>query len=225
MIVTILEIHVEFYLSDKLNFSSVFLLMKDKDKIIEIEPFEIGDNSKPKKLKILETSRKPQLWDIEFENNDILNFNLYVDYTKVIYFQEGKGNYNPVYHNGEITEFKKVEKNKGSYMTIEYNKKRFYLTLTADCPKCHHNELLVDSIDNIHTTLLDLEDDFGDRYQNKDEGSEIISSFNVKIKIEDEFDEIYDLDLKCLKCSRVFLVFLPEINENEVCEKMLEVFS
>lgn len=199
--------------------------MKDKDKIIEIEPFEIGDNSKLKKVKTLETSRKPQLWDIEFEHNDILNFKLYVDYTKFIYFQEGKGNYNPVYHNGEITEFKKVKKNEGSYMTIESNKKRFYLTLTANCPKCNHIELLVDSIDYIHTTLLDLEENFGDRFQNNDEGSEIISNFNVKVKLEDEFDEICDLDLKCLKCSRVFPIFLPEANEREVCEKMLEVFS
>lgn len=199
--------------------------MKDKDKIIEIEPFEIGDNSKPKKLKILETSRKPQLWDIEFENNDILNFNLYVDYTKFIYFQEGKGNYSPVYHNGEIIEFKEIEKNKGSYMTIESNKKRFYLTLTAKCPKCNHNELLVDSIDYIHSTLLDLEENFGDRYQNRDEGSEIISNFNIKDKIGDEFDEFCDMDLKCLKCSRIFPIFLPEANESEVCEKLWEVFS
>ncbi len=199
--------------------------MKDKDKIIEIEPFEIGDNSKSRKHKILKTSKKPQLWDIVFENDDILNFNLHVDYTKLIYFQEGKGNYNPVYQNGEITEFKKVEKNKGRYRAIESNKKQFFLTLTTNCPKCNHNELSVDSIDNIHTTLLELEDNFGDRYQNKDDGSEIISNFNIKVKIEDEFDEFCDLDLKCLKCSRVFPVFLPEANEIEVSEKMWEVFS
>jgi len=130
-----------------------------------------------------------------------------------------------VYQNGEITDFKKVEKNKGSYIAIESNKKQFFLTLTTNCPKCNHNELLVDSIDNIHTTLLDLEDNFGDRYQNKDEGSEIISNFSTKIKIEDEFDEFFDLDLKCLKCSQVFPIFLPEVNESEVCDKMWEVFN
>ena len=37
--------------------------MRDKDEIIEIEPFEIGDKSKPKKPKILETSTSPQLLD------------------------------------------------------------------------------------------------------------------------------------------------------------------
>ena len=199
--------------------------MKDKDKIIEIEPFEIGDNSKSKKLKKTETPKKLQLWDIVFDNNDILNFNLHVDYTKFVYFEEGKGNYNPVYQKGEITEFKKVEKNKGSYRAIESNKKQFFLTLTTKCPKCNHHELLVDSIDNIHSTLLDLEDKFGDRYQNKDEGSAIISNFSTKVKIEGEFDEFFDLDLKCLKCSRVFPIFLTEANESEVCDKMWEVFS
>ncbi len=199
--------------------------MKDKDKIIEIEPFEIGDKSKPKQLKIIEPSKKPQLWDIEYENNDILNFNLYVDYTKVVYFKEGKGNYDPVYHNDEIIDFKKVEKDTGSYRAIESNKKQFYLTLSDNCPKCNHDELLVDSIDNIHTTLLDIEDKFGDRYQNKDEGSEIISKFNIKIKIDEEFDEFCDFDLKCLKCSREILLFLPVVNDDEVCEKMWEHFN
>ncbi len=199
--------------------------MKDKDKIIEIEPFEIGDNSKPKKLKRTETSKKLQLWEIVFDNNDILNFNLYVDYTKFVYYEEGKGNYNPVYQKGEITEFIEVEKNKGSYRANESNKKQFFLTLKTKCPKCNHNELLVDSIDNIHTNLLGLEDNFGDRYQNKDEGSEIISNFSTKVKIEDEYDEFCDLNLKCLKCSRVFPVFLPEANESEVCDKMWEFFG
>lgn len=199
--------------------------MKDKDKIIEIEPFEIGDKSKSKQLRILEPSKSPQLWDIEYENNDILNFNLYVDYRKVVYFKKGKGDYDPVYQNGEITEFKKVEKDKGSYKTIDDNKKRFYLTISANCPKCNHNELLVDSMDNIHTTLLDLEDNFGDRYQNKNEGSKVISKFSIKAKIDDEFDEFFDLDLKCLKCSRVISWYLTEPNESEICEKMWAVFE
>ncbi len=199
--------------------------MKDKDKIIEIEPFEIGDKSKSKQLKVLEPSKIPQLWDIEYENNDILNFNLYVDYRKVGYFVEGKGDYDPVYQNGEITEFKKVEKDKGSYKTIDSNKKRFYLTLSANCPKCNHNELLVDSMDNIHTTLLDLEDNYGDRYLNKNEGSKVISKFSIKAKIDDEFPEFFDLDLKCLKCSRVIFWYLTEANESEICEKMWEVFE
>ena len=37
--------------------------MKDKDEIIEIEPFEIVDRSKPKKPKLSETSTKPQSLD------------------------------------------------------------------------------------------------------------------------------------------------------------------
>ena len=113
--------------------------MKDKDKIIEIEPFEIGDKSKSKQLRTLEPSKSPQLWDIEYENNDILNFNLHVDYTKFGYFKEGKDDYDPVYQNGEIRDFKKVEKDKGSYRNKDYNKKRFFLTLSANCPECNHN--------------------------------------------------------------------------------------
>lgn len=198
---------------------------KDKDKIIEIEPFEIGDKSKSKQLKILEPSKSPQLWEIEYENNDILNFNLYVDYTKHGYFKEGKGDYDPVYLNGEITEFKKVGKDKGSYMAIDHNKKQFFLTISTNCPKCNHNELLVDSMDNIHTTLLDLEDNFGDRYLNKNEGSKVISKFSIKAKIDDEFAEFFDLDLKCLECSRVIFWYLTEANESEICEKMWETFG
>jgi len=89
--------------------------MKDKDKIIEIEPFEIRDKSKPKELKVLESSKKSILWDIEFENDEILNFNLYVDFTKIVFYKEGKRNYDPILTNGEITGFKKVGKDKGSY--------------------------------------------------------------------------------------------------------------
>jgi hypothetical protein len=37
--------------------------MTDKDEIIEIEPFEIVDKSKPKKPKLSETSTKPQMLD------------------------------------------------------------------------------------------------------------------------------------------------------------------
>ena len=151
--------------------------------------------------------------------------NLYVDYTKIVFYKEGKGNYDPILTNGEITGFKKVGEDKGSYKEEDYNKKRFFLTLSTNCPKCNHNELLVGSIDNIHATLLDLEDDFGDRYQNKDEGSEIIFKFKIKVKIDEEFDEFSDLDLKCLKCSRAFPIFLPVINESEICEKLWEVFN
>ena len=200
--------------------------MKDRDKIIEIESFEIGEKLKSKQLKELESTNNIKLWDIGYENKDILDFNLYVDYTRIIYFEEGKGNYNLMSLNGEIAEFKKVGKDEGSYKTIESKKKQFYLTLSTNCPKCNHNELLVDSMDNIHSTLLDLEDNFGDRYQNKNEGSGVVSKFSIQAKIEeDEFEEFFDLDLKCLKCSKVFFWYLSEVNEKEVCEKMWEAFD
>ena len=199
--------------------------MKEKNKITEIEPFEIGEKLKSRQLQNLEALKNIPTWDMGYENNDILDFNLYVDYTKVKYFEEGKGNYIPVFYNGEITEFKKVEEDKGTYRTREYKKKRFYLTLSTNCPKCNHNELLVDSTDTIHGTLLELEDNFGDRYQNKDEGSEIISKFSIQGKIEEGFQEFFDLDLKCLKCSEVVLWYLTEVNENEIREKLWEAFD
>ena len=199
--------------------------MKDKDKIIEIDPFEIGESSKTKQLQKLESSKPPQIWDMGYENDEILNFNLYVDYTRVIYFEEGKGDYDLESLNGVIAEFKKVEKNKGSYKERESKKKQFYLTLLKNCPKCNHNELLVDSIDTIQSTLLELKDNFGDRYQNKGEGSAIISKFSIQGKIEEGFQEFFDFDLKCLKCSEVILWFITEVNENEILEKLLEAFD
>lgn len=94
--------------------------------------------------------------DLEYENDEILNFKLHVDFTKSIYFKEGVGNYDPVYRNGEIVEFKKVQKGKGSYEAIDYNKKSFFLTLSANCPKCQHVELLIEDFDSIHSALIDL---------------------------------------------------------------------
>ncbi len=55
--------------------------------------------------------------------------------------------------------------------------------------------------------------------------SEIISKFSVKAKIEEVFNEFFDLDLKCLKCFKVVLWYLPEVKENEICEKLWEAFS
>ncbi|MBA7517953.1 hypothetical protein ES705_10018 [subsurface metagenome] len=193
---------------------------KDKDKIIEIEPFEIGLKSK-KQLKKDEPIKKPHPFlSLEYENNDILNFNLHVDFTKIIQYKEGVGNYDLVYSNGEIAEFIKVQKGQGRYKAIDYNKKSFFLTLSANCPKCQHGELLIDDYDNIHSALLDLEDDLGDKFLYKDEGTEVISKFSVKAKIKDEYDEIFDIDLKCLKCSKEFFWYLTEDNESEVCDKI-----
>jgi hypothetical protein len=195
---------------------------KDNDKIIEIEPFEIGLKSK-KQLKKNDPIKKLNLFfDLEYENNDILNFNLNVDFTKSMYFNEGVGNYDPVYRNGEIVDFKKVQKGKGSYEAIDYNKKSFFLTLSANCPKCQHGELVIDDYDNIHSTLLDLEENIGDKFLYRDEGTEIISKFNVKAKIEDEYDEFFDIGLKCLKCSKEFFWYLTEDNYSEVCDKIMQ---
>jgi len=193
---------------------------KDKDKIIEIEPFEIGVKSK-KQLKKNESVKTPQQsMSLGYDNNDILNFNLYVDFTEIIYYEEGVGNYDPIYRNGEVAEFKRVQKGKGRYKAIDYNKKRFFLTLSANCPKCQHSELLVEDYDNIHSALLDLEENIGNKFLYRDEGTEVISKFSVKAKIDDEYDEFFDMDLICLKCNKKFFWYLTEDNESEVCENI-----
>ncbi len=194
---------------------------KEPERIIEIEPFEIGNKEKSK-IKTQQSNINSQKSFFEYNNNDVLRFNLYVDYTKIIYYKPGIGNYNPIYREGKIINFKKVDEGKGSYKEVE-GKKKFYLTLLAKCPKCNNNELKVRSLDNIHSTLLDLEEEFGGQYLHRDEGSEKIASFTITAKIEDEEDDFFDLDLKCLKCSRKFWWDLTVKNEHEVSDKIWEI--
>ena len=193
---------------------------KDKEKIKEIEPFKIGPSSKKQSEKYGSTRKPLQSIFFNYENGDMLNFNLYVDFTKTIYYKEGAGNYDIVNSNGENVEFKKVENGKGKYKAIDYDKKKFFLTITATCPKCQHVELLIEDYDGIHSYLLDLEDKIGDKFQYKDEGTELIKKFSVKAKLGDEYDEFFDIGLKCLGCSHELFLDLYEDTYSEICDKI-----
>jgi ribosomal protein S27E len=193
---------------------------KDKEKIIEIEPFEIKSSSKKQSKEYKPIKNPLQSISLEYENNDILNFNLYVDFTKFVQYIEEVGNLEPVYCNSDIIEFKEVENGKGSYKAIDYNKKSFFLTLSATCPKCQHNELLLEDYEGIHSTLLDLEDNIGDEFQFRDEGTAVISKFIVKAKIGNEYDDFFDIGVKCLGCSHELFLDLFEDTYGEICNKI-----
>ncbi|KKK94001.1 hypothetical protein LCGC14_2687220 [marine sediment metagenome] len=50
--------------------------------------------------------------------------------------------------------------------------------------------------------------------------TDVISKFIIKAKVGDEYDDFFDIGIKCLECSHELFLDLFEDTYNEICEKI-----